>query len=369
MAGIISMNENNNQKHVGVLFVRGTTIDIYIPSFSTTVFSFPLSSEVYSEMEIKNVELAMKLTSDFFLVNKIPPTEFVLILQTPLFKKEFPIAPQEKLEKSINIYLDYIPFDSVLSKRIKTDSGVMIIATNGDLIQSLHKMVSAASCTIECATALEGLPIFPKGGLTMLTQPSAEIILKSSTLIKQESFSLTPLRSVEGFEVVEEEEETKEKSNLPLLVAVFIVLLVILGVVYLSSNTPISSATPQNNISPTSSVSEYLSPTKIPRSTTSILSISPIPSISVPLIKLTNTQSTTVIHDKIKAQLIASGFTSITEDSSSDTTTSRSFVIYSPTITPSVRASIQAIIKSAIPTIVENPSRESSYDVMIIIGK
>jgi len=234
------MNEINNNKHIGVLLMRGAIIDLYIPTYSSTVFSFKLSSEIYAEMEIIDNELATKELVDFFAVNKIPPTEFILIMQTPLFRKEFPVAPQEKLEGAINSYLDYIPFDSVLSKRIKTDVGVMIIAANGDLIQDIHKMFMAASSVITCTTALEGLTIFPKGGLSALTQSSAEIILKNIPTIKQESFSLTPQRSVEGFEVVESQEEEKQKSTLPLLIPVFILLLVILGIVYIKSTEPVA---------------------------------------------------------------------------------------------------------------------------------
>lgn len=245
------MSEKNNKKQNGILFMRGATIDIYIPSYSATVFSFQLTSEVYSEMEIKNVELATKQLVDFFTVNKIPASEFVLIIQTPLFRKEFPLAPQEKLEESINLYLDYIPFDSVLSKRIKTDAGVLIVAANGDLIQNIHKMFADTFSTIECTTALEGLPIFPKGGLSVLTALSGETILKNAPLIKQESFSLTPQRSVEGFEIVEEVQEKKEKSILPLLIPVFVILLIVLAYAYSKSQTPPPTAPQKVTITPT----------------------------------------------------------------------------------------------------------------------
>ncbi|MFH0773283.1 MAG: hypothetical protein V1922_03150 [bacterium] len=240
------MNDIKNKKQIGVLLMKGATIDMYIPTYSATVFSFKLPAEVYADMEITNIDLGTKQLVDFFAVNKIPATEFVLIIQSPLFRKEFTLAPQEKLENSINQYLDYIPFDSVLSKRIKTDSGVMIIVANGDLIQSLHKMFIAASSRIECDTALEGLTIFPKGGLSILTQLSGETILKHISLIKQESFSLTPQRSIEGFEAAEEgAEEKKEKSMLPLLIPVFILLMIILAVVYYKSQAP---PTPINQI-------------------------------------------------------------------------------------------------------------------------
>ena len=346
------MTETTSKKHVGVLLMRGATIDIYIPSYSTTVFSLQLPAEVYAEMEIKNVELATKLTTDFFSVNKIPVTEFLMILQTPLFRKEFPLAPQEKLEGFINSYLDYIPFDSVLSKRVKTDSGVMIIAANGDLIQTVNKMISATSSTIECTTALEGLTIFPKGGLSILTTASADIILKNNTLIKQESFSLTPQRSVEGFEVVGEDEEKKEVSKLPLLIPVFIILLVILGVVYVkSSETPPPVAPKKNIISPTSAI-----PT-------------PTPSKSAITIKITTAKSLIASSEKVKNQLKSAGFITITEDTVADASNGRSFVIYSPTLAVSTKTAIQTILKNTLPTIVEDTSRESSYDVIIVIGK
>lgn len=229
------MNEENIKKQIGVLFMRGAMIDVYIPSFSSSILSFQMRSDAYSEMEIKNIEEATKQLSDFFTIHKIPSTVFVLIIQTPLFRKEFSLAPQEKLESSINTYLDYIPFDSVLSKRVKSDNGVLVVAANGDLIANLHKMFTAVACSIECTTALEGLTLFPKGGLSVLTQISGDTILKNISLIKQESFSLTPQRSVEGFEVAEEEEEKKEKSTLPFLIPIFIILMIILVFVYFQS--------------------------------------------------------------------------------------------------------------------------------------
>ncbi len=352
------MSETNSKIHNGVLLMRGGIIDMYIPSYSTTVFSFKLSSDIYAEMEIKNIDLATKSLFDFFTVNKIPPTEFVFIMQTPLFRKEFPIAPQEKLESSINLYLDYIPFDSVLSKRIKSDAGVLIIAANGDLIQSLRKMFSSVSSTIECVTALEGLTIFPKGGLSVLTQVSADTIFKNISLIKQESFSLTPQRSVEGFEVVEEDEEKKEKSTLPFIIPIFVILVIVLVVVYMKSNGPAPTVSPQNNVPIT------ISPTpgalSAPTST---------PPKTVPTIKITTATSQVAIRDALKVQLTAEGFTNIIEDSIADVPNARTFVIYSPTLSATTKANIQTLLKKSIPTITEDPTRESSYDAIIVLGK
>jgi hypothetical protein len=221
------------KKHVGVLLMRGASLDIYVPAVLPSVVTLQLPSEVYAEMEIKDTDLAAKLLVDFFKANKIPPTIFYLIAQSPLFRKEFPLAPQEKLESTINTYLDYIPFDNVFSKRIKTDKGVMVLAANGDLIQSLKIILSSASSSIEYITPLEGLSLFSNGGLGILTSTSGDIVLNNIPLIKQEAFSLVPQRSIVGFEAIVEEEESKPKSSLPLLLSVFVILLIILVVVYL----------------------------------------------------------------------------------------------------------------------------------------
>lgn len=342
------MTEDNNGKHLGVILMRGAIFDFYIPSYSATVFSFKLPVEAYAEMEIKNLDLAVRQIVDFFAVNKVPPTEFFLIMQTPLFRKEFPIAPQEKLESSINLYLDYIPFDSVISKRIKTDVGVMVIAANGDLIQTIGKMLMEVSSSLICTTALDGLTIFPKGGLSVLTQLSAQTILKNAPLIKQESFSLTPLRSVEGFEVVEEEEEKKEKSTLPFLIPVFLILLGILGYVYFKTSAP-----------PTPAPRKVIQPTLIPA----------IPKKSATSIKITTEKSASGKSIQTKEALLSAGYSTLTEEQIADSAASRSFVIYSSTLPLETKDAIQSILIKSIPNIVVEPARESSFDVMIVVGK
>ena len=232
--------------------MRGSVIDIYVPALSGTVYTLQFLPGVYSEMEILDLDRATKQLTEFFFLNKIPPSEFILIIQSPLFRKDLPIAPQTQLELSISNYLDYIPFDSVVSKRIKSDSGVMVIATNGGLLQDVKKMFEEASSHVQCVTTIEGLSMIPKGGMSVLTQASAEVLLKNIQLLRQECFPVTSQRSIDGFEIVGEEEPHKEKSTLPLLIPVFIILLIILGYVYSKSLAPVPSIAPKKiTITPT----------------------------------------------------------------------------------------------------------------------
>lgn len=246
------MNSSNKKKPFAIALLRGATIDIYVPALSGSVYTLQFLPDVYSEMEILNIDRATKQLTEFFFLNKIPQSEFILIVQSPLFRKEFAIAPQSQLEALITNYLDYVPFDNVISKRVKTERGVMVVATNGGLIQDIKKMFDEAASTILCITSTEGLTVVPKGGLSVLTQASAENLLKNVSLLKQESFSLAPARSIDGFEIVGVDEAPKEKSILPLLIPVFVILLIILAYVYTKSQAPTPPVAPKKiTITPT----------------------------------------------------------------------------------------------------------------------
>lgn len=239
------MSTANQKNMYAIALMRGAIIDIYVPTLSGSVFTLQFLPEIYSEMEILDIDRATKQLTEFFFLNKIPPSEFILIIQNPLFRKDLPIAPQSQLELSITNYLDYIPFDSVVSKRVKTDTGVMVVATNGGLIQDVKKMFEEASSHIEFVSCMEGLSIVPKGGMAVLTQAYGDLLLKNRQLLKQEAFPIASQRSIDGFEIVGDDEKPKEKSTLPLLIPVFIILLIILGYVYSKSLAPAPPTAPK----------------------------------------------------------------------------------------------------------------------------
>ena len=95
----------------------------------------------------------------------------------------------------------------------------------------------------------------------------------------------------------------------------------------------------------------------------------PLPSKSTVSIKISGAKSLLTMITGIKQKLITSGFNMIEEDSSGDTVGPRTYVIYSSSINSIFKSEIQIILKNIIPTIQEDPPRESSYDVMVVLGK
>lgn len=221
----------------GILFLRDTIIDIYIPSVPH-IISMQLSPSFYTDMEMISEDGALEYISNFLSLNKIPPSRFFLLTSAPLFKKEIVFAPSELFEANINTYLDYIPFDTVLSKRVNSEKGVIVVAGNGDLYQSLQRIFQKMGSVIESTTPLFNLD--PQiNEMTTLTVPAAEYLLRKTFLLKQESFNAAPQKTTSEFEIVEHEPINKpERSSLPLLIGIFVVLLGVLIYVYLKTNIP-----------------------------------------------------------------------------------------------------------------------------------
>jgi len=224
----------------GILFLRDTTIDIYVPS-TAHVISMQLLPAFYTDMELIGEDGALEYISNFFSLNKIPPSRFFLLTSAPLFKKEIVFAPSELFEANINTYLDYIPFDTVLSNRVDSEKGVIVVAGNGDLYQSLQRIFQKMGSVIESITPLFNLD--PQiNEMTTLTVPAAEYLLKRTFLLKQESFNAAPQKTTSDFEIVEHTPINKqERSFLPLLIGIFVVLLGVLVYVYLKTNIPLDN--------------------------------------------------------------------------------------------------------------------------------
>jgi len=355
------MNQIQEQKRRGVLFVRDATIDIYLPNLKT-VYNLQFTMQAYGEMEFIDIDIATTQVMDFFAINKIPPSDFILLIQNPLYKKEFNIAPTEQFELAIKNYLDRVPFDMVLSKRIKTEKGVYIIAANGDYFATLQKLFMKVGYVIESITPLDGLDTLIRG-IKTLTPTTAEYILKNGQSIKQEGFPLSTQHDVGEFEIVETGPVKQEKSQLPLLIGIFVVLFGILIVVYLQSNSP----PPKKILPPTKSI-------KVPMATPSITPIqagtqlknSTVTSSGV---KITGATTLASQANTLKQRLTSAGITLVSSELSGDIINPRTVVIFSSSTKTETRTTILNMVQLDFPGATGQESVESPYEAMIVLGK
>lgn len=246
------MNTGFTVKRRGLAFFRGNTIDLYEPTVPRIV-TVQIPNEILSDMEILNQEAMNSFISNILSANKFPPTQFCLILSSPVFTREFQIEKETDLQKRIDVFLEHVPFESVLSKQIPLPNGILVVAANGTLFDMLQKAFMAAHSTIGSITPLLALdPAIQKE--TALTQPLAHRLLTETQTVQHNAFSAVSQKTNLEYELEPmSDEKQKPKSTLPLLIPVFIVLMVILILVILQSTKPPNSTTTGSpKIQPTS---------------------------------------------------------------------------------------------------------------------
>lgn len=229
----------------GILFFRGNSIDIYEPSIPKIV-TLQISNDTLSDMEIVDQKNLETLVQSILSANKFSPTQFFLILESPVFTKEFTTGKQDQIITAIEAFLDSVPFENVLSKQIATQKGQLVIATNGGLYDGLRKAFVLANCSIECITPILSLDSRVNKEKT-LTQSTASYLYNNLQTVRQNAFSSVIQKSNVDYELAPTLDKPKEKSSLPLLIPVFGILILVLIYVYTQSN----KQTPNLNKQPT----------------------------------------------------------------------------------------------------------------------
>lgn len=355
------MNTFADQKKVaGILLVRDTFLDIYIPSFSQKIYSLQLPSSVYINMELVNADEFKRQVSDFFAVNALPPLEVCMVIQSPILKKEFSLLPQAQLDSIIQTYLDYIPFDTVLSKRIKSERGVLLVAANGDYIDTIQSTLTQLGCSVTCITPLEGLPFVPQGGVASLSVVLAQAIVKNMYQMKQEAFQVAVQKEIDEFEVVEmPDKPSQPASQLPLLLAVFFILLVVLAVVYINMGKDFG-LTPRpvrrKTIVPTPQVTQ-------PPNVKGISTYSMQPAIVV-----ISTPTKLGLGNKVAEMVIELGYNNVRVDTSLASENPKTTLIVPTSLNPNLRSVIIKDIRSLFPDLMERMGSADQDNILLILG-
>lgn len=354
------MNTPIEKKKVpGIVLIRDTFIDIYIPSFSKKIFTLQLSNAVYINMEIIDTDEFGRQLGDFFAMNALPPLEVCMVIQSPILKKEFTLLPQASLDLAIQTYLDYVPFDTVLSKRVKSEKGVLLIAANGDFIDTVKRWLIQLGCIVSCITPLEGLAFVPQGGVASLTEELAQAMLKNMNQIKQESFQVTVQKEIDEFEVVEiPDKPIQPTSQLPLLLGVFGILLVVLVAVYINMGKDFG-------LTPRPVRRKTIVPTLIPTPSAAVKGIS---TQATPPFVIATTPSQLGLGKKIAEMIAQKGYPNVRVESTLAESNPQTTLIIPKLIAPPLRETVIQDVRSLIPNTAMRIGSIDQSSVLLILG-
>lgn len=356
--GISIAMQYDKRKVTGILLVRDVFLDIYIPSFSQKVYTLQLPSSVYVNMELVDSDAFAKFVSDFFAVNALPPLEVCMVIQSPILKKEFSLLPQAQLDKAIQTYLDYVPFDTVVSKRVVSEKGVLVIAANGDYIDSIKGTLSQLGGSVTCVTPLEGLAFVPQGGVTSLTEELAQSMLKNINQIRQEAFQVAVQKELDEFEVVEiPDKPSQPASQLPLLLGIFGILLAVLVAVYINMGQDFG-------LTPRPVRRKTVIPTLIP---TSGAGVKGVATQAFPRIVIATSEQHKAIAYKVAEMIHEEGYEDVVVDISLAITNPRTTLIIPKGVEPALRYKISVDMRRVIPDMYEREGSTEQKHILLLL--
>lgn len=363
------------------------------------ILKFPFTADIVANSEVINKDQLFTLVSAFIDKNKIYPSIIIVLLADSIvYEKDLskitpktqPVAinnpipnsnqktldlvnREQQLKTEIQNFLQNIPFEDILAKVIKTDTLVRLVAVNKDLIFSATDPFIKKGFLVEAIVPcfLYGQTVNFTNGLT---PDVARLVLRRQELLKVANL-LTDQEQINISQNAYENEKEKEKEKKHkgtrkyILIAVFAVLLVILGILLIISGTQNKSL---NNKIKNSSRNTVISPSITPISTKPDI---PIGSSSAILnaedVKITivrNSQSET-ISGLLREGLIKIGFKNIASENSGEAVSAKSSVLFSKDIPTDIRQNAILEINKILPNVLVLESESSDSKITILVGK
>lgn len=204
-----------------VILIKPNALD-WVTSGMDTPQSIQLPLTVIANLEVLNRDSLYTVISDWAKARTYTTTEVVWLLsQNTYFEQIFPDSEKEKWDSSTVQFLDTVPFEEVISKVYTPVEGRQVVATNKDFVMALiqgfamhgyntRAVVPAKFATSE--TELSG-SVFRS-----VTNHVADLARDSLVTVERSS---APVSNVAT-------KTEKKKSSLPLLLAIFGALLIVL---------------------------------------------------------------------------------------------------------------------------------------------
>jgi len=375
-----------SKSHPIILFIDRFGFSIYQDTV-TNIPKFNFTPDLVSNLDVISKEQFKSLILKFIQINKITPSSLAVILSDNIiYVRDLAVpqkpAPAQDLkvdsnndkehEDEVQNFLENIPFEEVFAKVIKIRNMNRIVAVNKDLVMTIIDVFAGNKSVIEAIT-----PSFVFGQnvsfTTGLTSSNVKVILEDIETLKLGNLMTDQEKAIPSQNLEDQlknlpANETKKPRNLRqyILTGVFVVLLIALGVVYLTLGR---SQTPSSNSGTENISAEVVS---VPTVTPALTQV-PIATLSADLksikIKITQSSQTDERVTNLKNELLDMGFEDVVNEVSKVTTAEKSSVIFSQDIPADLRNTIIVEIKKILPDISILESQDSISTINISIGK
>lgn len=189
------------------------------------VFKLDFAPQIVRDLEILNEDGFINLIFQFIDNLKAKPSRFLIVLsESVLFSNDTKEQNFAKVEVEFQSFIDLVPFDNVLSKKYKTKDTIRMLATNGDLINTVSDSFEQKGFVNDGVVPVIVFGEF--GARRGLELKSAKYMLKNQQHVKNKvmgKISLQPIKpeSKSVFKLT-----TGKSKMLPYLVGGFAIVLI-----------------------------------------------------------------------------------------------------------------------------------------------
>jgi len=234
------LKKDISKRVTGILYIDGNRAFYFEQSMSSPV-ALDITSDIVSNLEAIDKKKLDLLIHTFIKNYKLQPTNIAIMLSTRMtFDKDFPHGSIE-IDKNIEEFLELVPFEEILSKKIPFSGKTKVVAANREFCDALK------SSFVNSGFIVSGIyPLSLCLGAIPELQSNMDLNLIVNKLPVIKEFNLQPV--AESFAKVPEKEKPN-KTRLMMLAGVFgFLILVLVFVLYKNIIAPSPQA---SNVLPT----------------------------------------------------------------------------------------------------------------------
>lgn len=213
------VTKNISKRPTGLIYLDRNRAFYYEQRLASPI-SFDIPPDTITDLEVINKKKLDVLIKNFVSANTLVPTNIAILLSTSVtFEKEIPQGGVDA-DKSFAEFLEFVPFEDYLSKRIQVAGKDKVVAANKEICDAIENAFQSLGFV---ATGVYPLSFC----LDIMPELATNLDLNSvlNKIPEMKTFNLLPTMDVS--ENVTKKEKVTNK-RLPILIGVFGFLILIL---------------------------------------------------------------------------------------------------------------------------------------------
>lgn len=225
------------KKQTAVVYVDTDKVFFYTGK-TGDIFRLDFPSNVISDLDLVSEEKLIQLIDSFCKTNNLEGTKFetILVFSTgSIFEKDFTDEIKEE-NTQIQQFIDIVPFEDVLSKTYKLNKKTKVVVVNKALFEALKNALEKKNFSISLV-----LPYSVLQEINTELTSSINLAFIASKIDSYKQYNLNDYENKNPNNKIKASDSKNQNKRVYVLVGIFILLLIVLGFLIISTLSSESS--------------------------------------------------------------------------------------------------------------------------------